>query len=139
MLIYLRTNILISLLGSITEKQTSKEEEVEEVKILSEKELNVLGAKLLKAEMLGNDELAQRLKLKLEKAREAKNNPNLEPESETVEEVVLTRTDSKGMSRPIDANTLNAKFSGQGKRRKKEKVETHESGKRKRYFADDDR
>jgi len=51
--------------------------------------------------------------------------------------VVLTRTDSKGMTRPVDANATNEGASG--KRRKREKVQTHVKGERQRYFADDDK
>ena len=52
--------------------------------------------------------------------------------------VVLTRTDSKGMSRPVDAGATNDSV-GSGKRRKREKVQTHAKGERQRYFADDDK
>ena len=48
--------------------------------------------------------------------------------------MILTRTDSKGMSRPIQADVAN-----EGKSRKKGKVQTHAEGQRVRYFADDDR
>ena len=74
------------------------------VKILSEQELNSLGAKLLKAEMLGNNELAKKLKDELEAARSARQQHLKDLKSkgeETVEEVVvLTRTDGRGMTRP---------------------------------------
>ena len=39
---------------------------------MSEKEMNMLGAKLVKAEMMGNTVLAEKLKAKLETARQAK-------------------------------------------------------------------
>jgi hypothetical protein len=39
---------------------------------LSEQELNVLGAKLVKAELLGNNELADKLKAQLAQARSAR-------------------------------------------------------------------
>ena len=39
---------------------------------MSEKEMNILGAKLVKAEMMGNTALAEKLKAKLESARQAK-------------------------------------------------------------------
>ena len=42
------------------------------VPILSEQELNVLGAKLVKAELLGNNELADKLKAQLAEARSAR-------------------------------------------------------------------
>ena len=74
------------------------------VKILSEQELNSLGAKLLKAEMLGNNELAKKLKDELESSRSARQQHLEDLKSkgeELVEEVVvLTRTDGRGMTRP---------------------------------------
>ena len=65
--------------------------------------MNSLGAKLLKAEMLGNVELANKLKTELEEARSAraKHLENKEATEDNVEEVVvLTRTDARGMTRP---------------------------------------
>lgn len=39
---------------------------------LTDDEMNALGAKILKAEIMGNDEMAQQLKQKLEQARNAR-------------------------------------------------------------------
>ena len=39
---------------------------------LTDDEMNAMGAKILKAEMMGNDELAEQLKQKLEQARKAR-------------------------------------------------------------------
>ena len=39
---------------------------------LTDDEMNAMGAKILKAEITGNDELAQQLKQKLEEARKAR-------------------------------------------------------------------
>ena len=116
-------------------KEVQKPEQ--EIIVLSDKEMNALGAKLVKAEMLGNAELAQKLRAKLEAAREAKVQMK-ESGAESVKEevVVLTRTDAKGMTRPVDAASEEDRVRG---RRKKEKVQTHSKGERQRYFADDDR
>ena len=97
--------------------------------------------------MLGNEALAERLKKKLEGAREAKARMEAEganggggEDGQREETVVLTRTDAKGMTRPVHATEESATSSGGGRRRKKEKVATHDKdGKRARYFADDDR
>ena len=100
--------------------------------------------------MLGNEALAERLKKKLEGAREAKARTEAEGDAaaedggrQREETVVLTRTDAKGMTRPVHATEEEAAATasgGGGRRRKKEKVATHDKdGKRARYFADDDR
>ena len=39
---------------------------------MTDDEMNAMGAKILKAEMMGNDELAEQLKQKLEEARKAR-------------------------------------------------------------------
>ena len=68
--------------------------------------------------------LAAELKEKLDRIR---SNPENEQKV-----VVLTRTDNKGFERPLKGS----QELGKGKKRK---VETHEDGKRVRYFADDDK
>ncbi|KAJ8368059.1 hypothetical protein SKAU_G00080870 [Synaphobranchus kaupii] len=66
--------------------QTSESEEEEEVQILSDEEMNKLGAKLVKAELMGNTALVDKLKAQLDSARKAKesaaqNGPALIPKS----------------------------------------------------------
>ena len=39
---------------------------------MTDDEMNAMGAKILKAEIMGNDELAEQLKQKLEEARKAR-------------------------------------------------------------------
>lgn len=92
--------------------------------------------------MLGNDTLLAKLKLKMSRAREARARHEAVKEAGPREEtVVLTRTDAKGMTRPLNASEIPESSGGSGnKRRKKEKVATHDNdGKRARYFADDDK
>ena len=114
---------------------------IQEVVLMSDKEMNVLGAKLVKAEIMGNTALAEKLKTKLDAARKAKElaKDSGEKINDSVieKEIILTRTDSKGMTRPVEANVDRDR--GGGKRKKKGKVETHVKGERQRYFADDDR
>lgn len=112
--------------------------------ILSDQQLNELAAKLVKAEILGNDELAAQLKKKLETARQVRaDNPNAVATSSKIrksdaEVVVLSRTDSRGFARPLE--TKSAHPEPVGGRRKKQNVETHSSdGQRVRYFPDDDK
>lgn len=106
---------------------------------MSESEMNKLGAKIVKAEMMGQHEKAQKMKERLEQARQAnkmsKESGESTNESQEVT-VVLTRTDSRGVTRPIEADVA----SSSGLKGKKGKVQTHgNDGQRVRYFADDDR
>lgn len=118
---------------------------------LTDQQMNELGAKLLKAEILGNDELANSLKEKLEKAREyrsahkseilLKTNAGKSQAPEKTEELVmLTKTNSKGVSKPLSRQTDESeRWGGRAGRKKNKKVETHVGGERVRYFADDDK
>nr|XP_018901629.1 PREDICTED: CWF19-like protein 2 [Bemisia tabaci] len=108
----------------------------EETKILTE---NELAAKMMKAELIGNDALVAKLKKQLEEARQ-KNKAGGSQASRsraTEEVVVLTSTDKRGFTKPLSSSE-NPYGDGRGKKRK-EKVSTHQAGKRERYFADDDK
>jgi len=96
----------------------------EPVKILTEAEMNALAAKIVKAEIMGNDEMAAQLKSKLEAAKVAR--------SEMV---------AKGLNPDEPPETVvKLKGADTSQRRKKTKVETHnKGGERVRYFGDDDR
>ncbi|KAL4230580.1 hypothetical protein ACF0H5_010958 [Mactra antiquata] len=124
-----------------------KSEKSAPVRILSEKEMNDLGAKIVKAEIMGNEEQAAKLKAQLEAAREAKKNapniPSSEGQGRNQEDddfVTLTRTDRSGLARPVPESKHPAESGGK-RRRKKQKVETHvgKEGERERYFDDDDK
>ncbi|XP_053564539.1 CWF19-like protein 2 isoform X2 [Bombina bombina] len=119
------------------------------VQILTEEDLNKLGAKIVKAELLGNMDLATKLKAQLEEARKQK-----ESQAETSssvrdrktniqeshlkedQEVLLVRTDQSGRSWPVNAtsDTLEQR----GGRRKRQMATTHVDKERVRYFHDDD-
>jgi len=123
--------------------ESEPEPEKEEPQLLSDAQLNELGAKLVKAEILGNDSLAAELKQKLEIAREAR---KAQPAAAAAADkkgpkedvVMLSRTDSKGFSRPLQ--TKGAAAEPYGGRRRKQKVDTHAAdGQRARYFPDDDK
>ncbi|XP_046835525.1 CWF19-like protein 2 [Vespa crabro] len=101
--------------------------------ILTKEEMNKLGAKIIKAELMGDNELANHLKEQLEKAREHSNQAN---KSET-ENVILSRTDSKGVTRPIQPRCQSKESSTKSKKNKN--LETHVSGERIRYYGDDDK
>lgn len=81
--------------------------------------------------------MADELKQKLDMARKNSIQNNVSNKTKQKEEfVLLTRTSSKGYSYPVkqahgDKND--------GRKKKREKVLTHEDGKRVRYFDDDDK
>ena len=54
--------------------EDEKGEEIVKPKILTESELNALSAKMVKAEIMGNNELVNELKTKINDAREARSN-----------------------------------------------------------------
>lgn len=101
---------------------------------LTDKEMNDIAAKIVKAEILGNTAMIQELKDKLERARaHRKNSSSVVKDNE--ENVMLMRTDAKGFSRPLNAPETQDNHS----KRKKKKLETHDAGNRLKYFADDDK
>ncbi|XP_017402534.1 CWF19-like protein 2 isoform X2 [Cebus imitator] len=122
-------------------KSTFAGPEHESIHILSVDEKNKLGAKIIKAEMMGNMELAEQLKAQLEKANKFKETVMQIPkksgvENEDQQEVILVRTDPSGRVWPV--NTPGKSLESQGGRRKRQMVSTHEEKERVRYFHDDD-
>ena len=125
-----------------------------QTKILSEEEKNRIGAKIIKAELMGNSALIEKLKKKLEDSKIAEStlaeqNKNDEQKSDIEnnsdssnasdeETVVLLRTSKTGQAWPVTGSDdfVNHKQ----KRRKKNKLPMHnKDGEREKYFADDDR
>ncbi|KAK6172433.1 hypothetical protein SNE40_016083 [Patella caerulea] len=129
--------------SSSSESESETEEAPPQVKapvILTEAEMNGLAAKILKAEIMGDETLANELKTKLENAREAKKNAPPAPTSRQPEEegeVLLTRTTKTGFVMPL-SEAKHAREPKQGRKRQK-KISTHEDGNRTRYFDDDDK
>lgn len=82
--------------------------------------------------------MAEELKQKLDSARNYASLQNSIPNKTTQEKefVLLTRTSSKGYSYPVK-HTQSDK--NDCKKKKREKVLTHEDGKRVRYYDDDDK
>ncbi|XP_061775241.1 CWF19-like protein 2 isoform X2 [Nerophis ophidion] len=135
--------------GKGRKSSESEEEEEVEVPILSEDEMNKLGAKLVKAEIMGNTAMVEKLKSQLEAARKAQenhvarkklqeSNKSNQPAGRSVEdqEVVLFRTDQSGQAWPVQP--MSGPREPHGGRRKKKSIETHVDGERVRYFQDDD-
>ncbi|KAM8976477.1 CWF19-like protein 2 [Pelodytes ibericus] len=121
------------------------------VQMLSEEEMNKLGAKIVKAEILGNMELAAKLRTQLEDARQQSKNqsqlqtscPATAKKSNTEEsdmkeddDVLLIKTDQSGRSWPVNATADSVE--PKGGRRKRQMVTTHVDKERVRYFHDDD-
>ncbi|KAH0625142.1 hypothetical protein JD844_033292 [Phrynosoma platyrhinos] len=113
--------------------------------ILSDEDMNKLGARIVKAELMGNKDLAVKLQAQLDNARKLKSSgaqiQARESARETAafqedREVVLVRTDKTGRAWPV--NTPHGSFESTGKRRKKQKITTHVDKERVRYFQDDD-
>ncbi|XP_043547765.1 CWF19-like protein 2 isoform X1 [Chiloscyllium plagiosum] len=115
---------------------------------LSEEEMNKLGAKIIKAELMGNVELASKLKEQLEEARKLNNQGQNHPITSTAskrtddmtadenQEVILVRSDESGRVWPVGASAESNRQKG-GKK-KRQMIETHHEGERIRYFQDDD-
>lgn len=109
--------------------------------------MNKLGAKLVKAEIMGNMTLASKLRAQLEEARQQRQNQAQAPvkvksekseesSSREDQEVLLVRTDQAGRAWPVNSSGEPAE--PKGGRRKRQTVETHVDKERVRYFHDDD-
>ncbi|KAI5766508.1 CWF19L2 [Gulo gulo luscus] len=115
--------------------------EDDSVHILSVDEKNKLGARIIKAEMMGNMELAEQLKAQLEKANKFKETvtqrsskgSGVENEDQ---EVILVKTDQSGQVWPL--HTPGKPLESKAGRRKRQMASTHEEKERVRYFHDDD-
>ncbi|XP_053608728.1 CWF19-like protein 2 homolog [Plodia interpunctella] len=122
---------------AVTPSQSTNVENKERKKenlYLSDEKMNKLGAKIVKAEIMGDMKLVEELKAKLEAAREyRKNNPDAGEEKEA-EGIMLMSTSSTGNSRPLTKEHGDSRSKG-GKR----KAETHVSGERMKYFGNDDK
>nr|CAB3234920.1 CWF19-like protein 2 [Phallusia mammillata] len=129
--------------------QQAQSKNTADIKILTEQEKNAISAKIIKAELMGKADLANRLKQKLEASRllekqgpsrtsvTEKNSESSSEGSDSDEEVVvLTRTSKTGQSWPVTKSADDTL----SKRQKKKKVKVHDpDGERERYFADDDK
>ena len=111
-----------------------------EVAPVTDAELNAIGAKIMRAELMGNTTKVESLKCELETLRARKEQYSKSKQKGGQREqkdkvVVLTKTDRVGNVRPADFDDRS-----RGKSHKLRKA-THshdKKGKRERYFADDD-
>ncbi|KAM4742491.1 CWF19-like protein 2 [Anableps anableps] len=131
------------------ESDSEEEEAEEEIPLLSEEEMNKLGSKLIKAEIMGNTAMVEKLKSQLEAAQKAKEvhaarkkvheaaeSKQVTSQSREEQEVLLFRTDESGRAWPVKGPS--GPQEPHGGRRKKKPIETHVDGERVRYFQDDD-
>ncbi|XP_051933703.1 CWF19-like protein 2 isoform X2 [Hippocampus zosterae] len=129
--------------------ESDSDAEEEEIPLLSEEEMNKLGAKMVKAEIMGNKAMVEKLKAQLDAAQKAKESHAARKKlhetaksnqvagcSTEEQEVLLFRTDQAGQAWPL--NPLSGPQEPHGGRRKKKAIETHVDGQRVRYFQDDD-
>ncbi|KAM6094804.1 CWF19-like protein 2 isoform 2-T2 [Chlamydotis macqueenii] len=122
-------------------RPTSKDEPP---RVLSEEEMNRLGARIVKAELMGDMELASELQAELENARKLRETQGQIPAKSSREtssrredeQVVLVRTDQSGRAWPVTAPAEPRESKGGW--RKRQMVPTHIDKERVRYFQDDD-
>ncbi|KAM6157492.1 CWF19-like protein 2 [Rhynchocyon petersi] len=116
--------------------------DIEPIHVLSVDEKNKLGANIIKAEMMGNMELAEQLKAQLEKANKFQETATQMSarksgvENEDLQDVILMRTDHSGRVWPV--STPGKALEPKGGKRKRQMASTHEEKERVRYFHDDD-
>ena len=149
---------------SVGLQKSENEPKQTELKVLTEEEKNKIGAKIIKAELMGNMTLVEKLKKKLEKSRNAEEELNAlsvtpsskkQPRKSSIEKaknkssssggssseeetVVLMRTSRTGQSWPVTGPNNIAGPKQKQKKRKKTIMHDKE-GQRERYFADDDK
>ncbi|CAK1543132.1 unnamed protein product [Leptosia nina] len=102
---------------------------------LSDEQMNKLGAKIVKAEIMGDNQLVAKLKSKLEAARDyRKNNPSAGVEED--DSILLISTNSSGSSRPLVKKPHVGDPKSKGGKRK---AQTHDAAGRCKYFGNDDK
>ncbi|XP_039574621.1 CWF19-like protein 2 isoform X1 [Passer montanus] len=129
---------------SDSKTSSSRSSQDEPPQVLSEEEMNRLGARIVKAELMGDMELASELQAKLDSARKLRETQGQIPAKagreassrQEDEQVVLVRTDGSGRAWPVMGPT--EPLEPKGGRRKQQMVPTHVDKERVRYFQDDD-
>lgn len=107
---------------------------------VTDAELNAIGAKIMRAELMGNTAKVESLKLELEalharKKQHSSKQPHKSSKSDD-KVVVLTKTDRLGNVRPAEFDDDSRSKS----HKMRKATRSHDKkGKRERYFADDDR
>lgn len=121
------------------EDTNAENESQDHADYLTDQQMNAIGAKLVKAEIMGNYKVIASLTAKLEAARIYKKlHPEGPPGGQKEEEegVILTMTDERGNTRPL----VRAQQAGDPRSKGgKKKATTHAEGERLKFFADDDK
>lgn len=135
---------------AIVEPETSKSLTVD---FLTDQQMNEMAAKIIKAEIMDDNEMAQNLRNRLDKARKYRDShmndvrnkaPQGRNKKEDGDDILLTTTSESGLSKPLKRHGA-AKYQkddpwgGRSSKKKQPKVQTHAAGERVRYFADDDK
>lgn len=103
---------------------------------LTDQQMNEIGAKMIKAEMMENTALYDKLKGKLDRAKTFKSSGKAPPKTEERELVVLSITNAAGTSRPVTKREEPHERRKDNKKRTK-RVDTHVAGERMQYYPDD--
>ncbi|XP_014789355.1 CWF19-like protein 2 [Octopus bimaculoides] len=127
--------------GDDREKEKDMKNEEEVPVILTEDQMNDLSAKILRAELMGDDDLMVELQALLNAAKEARSRNQQAvkkcPGKTQAEDVLLTHVDRSGVAWPIMDSKDNVPV---GKKKRKKLIETHtKEGQRQKYFHDDDK
>ena len=87
-------------------ENTKQESEDKIPTMYSDNDLSKLAARQIKAEIMGDTELAEKLKKQLEEARKIVKEKGFakQPTKKVEEEVILTKVDSQGLARPIQTS-----------------------------------
>lgn len=103
---------------------------------LTDEQMNEVGAKMIKAELMGKTNLASKLKDQLEKAKAFKSSGKVPSRPKEKEQVVLSITNAAGEVRPVSQRDEPSRRP-QDKKKKNKRVDTHEGGERTKYYPDD--
>lgn len=127
--------------GSPDESDTQQQEQEPE-KSYTLEDINAIGADLMRAELMGDDEEIESLKAKLAEAKRSQSSaPRNVSSKPAVEAVILTKVGKNGLVIPatgISAERQRNPNTGKLKRESAKPGATHTEGERVRYFADDD-
>lgn len=120
---------------------------------LTDQQMNEMAAKIIKAEIMDDHEVVQKLRNRLDNARKYRDShmndvrkkaPQGRNKKEDDGKILLTTTSENGLSKPLQRHSAvkyqkDDPWGGRSSKKKQPKVQTHAAGERVRYFADDDK
>ena len=118
--------------------------EAETESLVTDSQLNKLGARATRAELMGDNELAAKLRAELKDLQEKKlsqGKRQMKQDESGEETVLLTHSDSHGNIHPFSSSHDNSdrhRHRGAHRRKHGKDASYGKDGKRSRYFADDD-